>query len=69
MSRHLRILRRAGLVEQEVSESDARVRMVQLRQEPLSALRDWLDEVEAFWSAQLGAFKVHAESKSKGRRR
>ena len=28
MSRHLRVLRQAGLVEQDVSEEDARVRMV-----------------------------------------
>jgi len=24
-------------------------------------MREWLDEVEAFWSDQLGAFKAHAE--------
>ncbi len=61
MSRHLRVLRDAGLVEQEILASDARVRMVQLRREPFVRLRSWLDQVEAFWSEQLDAFKAHAE--------
>ena len=26
-----------------------------------SELRAWLDDVEAFWGDQLGAFKAHAE--------
>ena len=69
MSRHLRVLRRAGLVEQEALESDARVRMVQLRREPFDALRAWIDEVEAFWGDQLEAFKAHAEGRSGSRRR
>jgi DNA-binding transcriptional ArsR family regulator len=69
MSRHLRVLRKAGVVEQEILDSDARVRMVQLRTEPLAALRGWLEEVEGFWEEQLGAFKSHAEGKRrKGRR-
>lgn len=69
MSRHLRVLRRAGVVEQEILDRDARVRMVQLRTEPLSALRSWIEDVEAFWGEQLGAFRRHAEAKRrKGRR-
>ena len=68
MSRHLRVLRRAGLVEEEGLEEDARVRMYQLCQPPFSELRGWLDEVEAFWDSQLKAFKLHAERRQ-GRRR
>ena len=68
MSRHLRVLRRAGLVEEEGLEEDARVRMYQLCREPFSQLRAWLDEVEAFWGDQLRSFKAHAERKQ-GRRR
>lgn len=63
MSRHLRVLRRAGVVEQEILERDARVRMMQLRREPFSNLRSWIEEVEAFWGDQLRAFKMHAERK------
>ncbi len=68
MSRHLRVLRLAGLVEEESQVDDARVRMYQLCREPFSELRSWLDEVEAFWGGQLAAFKAHAE-RGRGRRR
>ena len=61
MSRHLRVLRRSGLVEETNLEHDARVRVYRLRPEPFTALRGWLDEVESFWVGQLSAFKAHAE--------
>jgi DNA-binding transcriptional ArsR family regulator len=61
MSKHLRILRKAGLVEELAVDDDARARLYQLRPDPFSQMRDWLDEVEAFWTDQLGAFKAHAE--------
>lgn len=61
MSRHLRVLRQTGLVEERIDADDARVRVYSLRPEPFAALRGWLDEVESFWSDQLGAFKAHAE--------
>jgi DNA-binding transcriptional ArsR family regulator len=60
MSRHLRVLRRSGLVEERSLEEDARVRMYRLRAEPFAQLRSWLDEVGDFWSEQLDAFKAHA---------
>lgn len=60
-SRHLQVLRRAGLVEETSEENDARVRIYRLRPEPFAELRSWLDEVEAFWGDQLEAFKAHAE--------
>jgi DNA-binding transcriptional ArsR family regulator len=69
MSRHLRVLRRTGLIEDAAVEHDARVRLYRLKPEPFTALRDWLDEVEAFWAGQLGAFKAHAERGAKGRKR
>ena len=64
MSRHLRVLRRARLVEEDALEEDARVRVYRLRAEPLAELRGWVDEVSAFWGNQLAAFKLHAESRS-----
>lgn len=63
VSKHLRILRDAGLVQEESPADDLRARVYQLRREPFSELRDWLDELELFWSAQLAAFKAHAERK------
>ena len=69
MSRHLRVLRRGGLVEETGVEEDARVRVYQLRPEPFEDLQQWLTEVELFWKDQLGSFKAHAERKKKVRRR
>ncbi|HYL99774.1 MAG TPA: transcriptional regulator, partial [Blastocatellia bacterium] len=66
--RHLRVLRRTGLVEvvpaQNV-EQDARIRMYRLRPEPFASLKDWVDEMQAFWTGQLNAFKTYAERKVK----
>jgi DNA-binding transcriptional ArsR family regulator len=61
MSRHLRILRHAGLVEEASPEHDARLRIYQLRAEPFSELRGWLDDVEVLWADQLGNLKAHIE--------
>jgi DNA-binding transcriptional ArsR family regulator len=68
MSKHLRVLRLAGLVEEAAVEDDARGRLYQLRPAPFSQLRGWLEDVEAFWGDQLQAFKLHAERKL-GKRR
>lgn len=68
MSRHLRVLRRTGLVEEDGLDDDARVRVYRLRPERFAEVRDWLEEVEAFWSDQLGAFKAHAERTRTGKR-
>ena len=65
LSRHLRVLRVAGLINEELLASDARARLVQLRREPFADLRDWITEVEAFWQDQLAAFKQHAETSHK----
>lgn len=69
MSRHLRVLRTAGIVDQQISTSDSRVRMVELRKEPFDRLRSWIDEVEEFWADQLDAFKRHAERTTRRKRR
>jgi DNA-binding transcriptional ArsR family regulator len=70
MSRHLRVLRTSGLVEEDSLPEDARVRVYRLRAEPFSELRAWLEEVESFWSDQLSAFKAHAEqSRSRASKR
>ena len=63
LSRHLRVLRKAGIVSGEHSEHDARVRLYRLRPEAFASLRHWLDEVEAFWNIQLDAFAEHMEHK------
>ena len=69
MSRHLRVLRKSGIVEEEGLPDDARVRVYRLRPQPFAQLRDWLAEVETFWSEQLESFKQHAETLAKEKRR
>jgi DNA-binding transcriptional ArsR family regulator len=61
MSQHLKVLKKSGLIEDDDVESDARVRLYRLRQEPFSVIRGWLEEVEEFWASELAAFKAHAE--------
>lgn len=65
LSRHLRVLRRSGLIyvepHKQAIEEDARVRIYSLRKEPFDRLRGWLDEVESFWVGELAAFRDHVE--------
>lgn len=61
MSRRLKSLRQSGLVEESHPEFDARVRIYQLRPEPMVHLLRWLEEAERLWSEQLAAFKAHVE--------
>jgi DNA-binding transcriptional ArsR family regulator len=66
MSRHLRILRKSGLVREESHEDDARLRIYRLERARFDELEGWLEEVRGFWEDQLSAFKAYAE---KGGRR
>lgn len=61
MSRHLRTLRRSGIVAESHPEADARVRLYSLRPEPMALLKEWLEQTERMWAAQLAAFKAHIE--------
>lgn len=61
MSRHLKALREAGLVEESHPAFDARVRIYALRAEPMSELKAWMEAAERLWSEQLSAFKAHLE--------
>ncbi|HKO47771.1 MAG TPA: metalloregulator ArsR/SmtB family transcription factor [Polyangiaceae bacterium] len=67
MSRHLRVLRKTGLVSESEPEHDARVRVYRLEPQPFAELRSWLEDVQGFWGEQLLAFKLRAE-RGKGRK-
>lgn len=56
VSRHLRVLRDAGLV---TVRSDAQRRLYRLRSEPLRDLDEWLDPYRAEWSTRLDALEHH----------
>jgi len=61
MSRHLRALRQAGLVEETHPAFDARVRVYALRSAPMAELKAWAEAAEGLWSDQLLALKAHIE--------
>jgi DNA-binding transcriptional ArsR family regulator len=56
VSRHLRVLREAGLVE---VRQDAQRRVYSLRTEPLAELDDWLGRYRVRWEQRLDA--LHTE--------
>jgi DNA-binding transcriptional ArsR family regulator len=63
MSKHLRVLLRAGVVVDERTDDDARARVFRLRPESVVTLRAWLDQLQAHWDEQLRSFKQHVEGK------
>ena len=56
VSRHLRVLREAGLV---VARKEAQRRVYSLRPEPLSEIDEWLGRYRALWVQRLDA--LHTE--------
>jgi DNA-binding transcriptional ArsR family regulator len=67
MSRHLRVLREAGLVREEGDARDARARIYRLEREAFDGVKGWLDDVERFWTDQLESFRTRAEARAKRR--
>jgi len=65
MSRHLKTLRKSGVVEEDRDEFDSRVRIYRLRSEAMSELKTWLEETDALWARQLSAFKEHLQKTRK----
>jgi DNA-binding transcriptional ArsR family regulator len=57
VSRHLRVLREAGLIEERRPDEDKRVRLYILRPEPMQEVAGWLEEVSRAWQQQLDSFK------------
>jgi DNA-binding transcriptional ArsR family regulator len=58
VSKHLRVLREAGLVEARV---DAQRRLYRLRAGPLREVDDWLAPYRAMWASHLDALESHLE--------
>ena len=50
VSKHLRVLKEAGLVE---ARADAQRRLYRISPEPLEALDEWLEPYRGFWSNHL----------------
>src|SRR6266540_2530367 len=58
VSKHLRVLREAGLVE---VRTDAQRRVYRLRTEPLREIDEWLAPYRAAWAGRLGALDAHLD--------
>lgn len=58
VSKHLRVLREAGLVE---VRPDGQRRMYELRAEPLAEIDAWLGPYRRFWSSRLDALERHLD--------
>lgn len=58
VSRHLRVLRDAGLVDVRI---DAQRRIYRLRAEPLAELDAWLAPYRTHWSSRLDALERHLD--------
>jgi DNA-binding transcriptional ArsR family regulator len=56
VSKHLRVLRDAGLVEARI---DAQRRVYSLRAEPLADVDAWLAPYRKFWRGKLAALQRH----------
>lgn len=65
VSRHLRVLREAGLVEERTPPDDGRVRLYSLNPEAIGELRSWLDGLAGGWQAQLDSFKDYVEVRTR----
>lgn len=66
VSRHLRVLREAGLVE---VEQQAQWRIYRLRPEPLAELDSWLGDYRALWEQRLDALHTEIARGKRGKRR
>ncbi len=58
VSKHLRVLRDAGVVEAQV---DAQRRLYRLRAEPLREVDEWLGQFRRFWAAHVDALERHLD--------
>jgi DNA-binding transcriptional ArsR family regulator len=59
VSKHLKVLREAGLVE---VRQDAQRRLYRLRPEPLAEIDAWLAPYRQLWNARLDALERHLDA-------
>ena len=58
VSKHLRVLREAGVVESRI---DAQRRVYRIRPEPLMEVDAWLDPFRRLWSAHVDSLERHLD--------
>ena len=62
VSKHLRVLKDAGLVE---VRADAQRRLYRIRPEPLAELDDWLASYRELWTTHLDRLEDHLDRRRK----
>jgi DNA-binding transcriptional ArsR family regulator len=62
VSKHLRVLKEAGLVEARV---DAQRRLYRVRTEPLAELDEWLEPYRRIWEKRLDKLEDHLDARRK----
>jgi DNA-binding transcriptional ArsR family regulator len=62
VSKHLKVLREAGLVESRI---EAQRRLYRLRPEPLKELDEWLLPFRRYWSKHVDALEQHLDKMQK----
>ncbi len=65
VSKHLRVLREAGLVE---VRTDAQRRIYRVRAEPLRAVDEWLRPYRKLWASRLDALEQHLDAMAEDER-
>jgi DNA-binding transcriptional ArsR family regulator len=60
VSKHLRVLRNAGLVEARI---DAQRRLYRIRPEPLADLDAWLTSFRKLWTTRLDRLEEHLDQR------
>jgi DNA-binding transcriptional ArsR family regulator len=60
VSKHLRVLKEAGLLE---VRADAQRRLYRVRPEPLAELDDWLAPYRRLWTSHLDRLEDHLEKR------
>ena len=70
VSKHLKVLERAGLIERDV---DRQRRPARLKAKPMAAAVSWLEEFKQFWSSSFnqldGLLDELKKAETKGRRK
>ncbi len=62
ISRHLKVLERAGMIEREV---DAQWRLCRLRGRPLREAHGWLERYRRYWEESLDRLADYLEKENK----
>ena len=68
ISKHLKVLERAGLIARPPSsrQRDARIRARRIEAKPLQELNGWLDEYRKFWEGSFGKLDALLEELKSG---